>query len=139
MKICSCHEDLYNSFDWKIKNGYLITTIDSNYVPLHRMIVDAPKGKEVDHINGDRLDNSCSNLRVASVSENQMNRGVPKSNTTGYKGITWREDRGKFQARVQVNGKKINLGVYATPEDAALAYDCAVIQIYGDFAQTNLL
>ena len=58
-----------------------------NSVGLHRLILDAPPGKHVDHINGDTLDNRKCNLRLCSIRENLLNRGPNKNNTSGYKGV----------------------------------------------------
>lgn len=137
--ICDCHRYLYESFNWFNKHGYVVTKIDGNYVPLHRIINDTPSGYETDHINGDISDNRCSNLRTVTFSENQMNRGAQTNNGSGYKGVSWRRDKNKYQARVEKDKQKIHLGYFDDVEEAALAYDCGVIQLFGDIAYTNIL
>lgn len=137
--ICDCHRDLYEGFEWKLKHGYLTTSVGSTYHTLHRLVNDTPGGYETDHINGDKSDNRCSNLRTVTVSENQMNRGPTRSNTSGYKGVTWRKDKKKYQARIEVNNKKVNIGYYDDALIAAANYDAAAIQFFGNIAYLNVL
>ncbi|MCA9330814.1 hypothetical protein KC957_02095, partial [Candidatus Saccharibacteria bacterium] len=76
------------------------------------------------------------NLRFATRSQNQANKGLPSNNTSDYKGISWR--KGKWEARIQYKGSRLYLGRFERAEDAALAYDVASRQLYGDFAGCNL-
>ena len=75
----------------------------------------ADVSKQIDHINGDRLCNNVDNLRIVSAQENQHNR-------TTAKGYHWRKDVNKWQAKIKLNHKTINLGYYHTPEEARAAY-----------------
>lgn len=102
---------------------------------MHRAILGAPINKHVDHINGDGLDNRRQNLRLADRSHNQANRGKPKSNTSGYKGVGRR--RGRWWAYIKVDNKMRYLGMFDVPEDAARAYDKAAREIFGEFAFQN--
>lgn len=104
---------------------------------LHRAILNAAKDIDVDHINGDTLDNRRANLRLATNAENLRNRGKNKNNTSGYKGVTWDKYRQKWQARIKVNGKLLDLGRFETAEDAARTYDESARELHGEFAQTN--
>jgi hypothetical protein len=107
-------------------------------VYLHRFIVDAPHGLQVDHINGDVFDNRRSNLRLCTHGQNQCNRGMTQANTSGFKGVfraTWCKD--KWVARIKSGGRITHLGSFGTPEDAARAYDAAAKSMHGDFARTN--
>lgn len=88
----------------------------------------------VDHRNGVRDDNSFDNLRVATNSQNQANRGTPKNNTSGFKGVSWQPSRGKWYARITVDGVAKNLGRYDSIVDAAKAYKRAAIEAWGEFA-----
>jgi hypothetical protein len=115
-----------------------------NKIHMHRVITNAPKGKQVDHINGNPLDNRKENLRVCTNSENQMNRGKQGNNKSGYKGIRHMKDKRMinelskpWQAKIQLNRKKIHLGMYKTKEEAARAYDKKAIELFGEFAQLN--
>lgn len=92
--------------------------------------------EEIDHINGDKLDNRISNLRASTRSENAKNFPVTKKNTSGYKGVSWHKQRKRWVASIKVNGKKIDLGRYKTPEEAHAAYCEAANKHHGEFART---
>ena len=103
---------------------------------MHRLILKPDPGIQVDHINRNRLDNRRENLRFATRSQNQANKGVQTNNTSDYKGVSWR--KGKWEARIQHEGSRLYLGRFESAKDAALAYDVASRQLYGDFAGCNL-
>lgn len=107
------------------------------FIYMHREILNAPIGLHVDHINGDRLNNTEENLRLATSAQNSWNRDKNKNNTTGYKGVTREKGRKKVRAQIRVNGKHIHLGWFDDPRDAALVYDQAVRKYYGKFGCTN--
>ncbi len=78
-----------------------------------------PENKpEIDHIDGDELNNHAWNLRWVMRSENNRNRRLFKNNTTGFRGVSYRADRGKFRACVDVNKKRKVVGYYDTAEEA---------------------
>ena len=93
-----------------------------------------PSG-QIDHINGDKSDNRIANLRDASPGENQRNRGAMKSNTTGFKGVTYEPRRGKFKAAITHEGKQKNLGRFDTAYEAHKAYCEAANRLHGEFAR----
>lgn len=99
----------------------------SGMVLLHRVLMAAPKGVQVDHINGDGLDNRRSNLRLATSRQNLVNR--PSWGKSGYRGVSL-HDCGRWRA--ECDGRY--LGLYDTAEEAAAAYAVAAIEAYGDFA-----
>lgn len=113
-----------------------ITTGKFISIRMHRLLLNCPKGMEVDHINGNTLDNRKSNLRVTTRGENAKNRKVQR-NKTGYKGV-FINNRGQgYSARIQVDGKRINIGTYKDPLDAAKAYDNAALLYHKQYAKTN--
>jgi len=87
---------------------------------LHRLIVNAPKNKIVDHHNRNTLDNRKCNLRVCSYAENNRNSKIKNTNVCGYKGVGIYKN--KWIARIRVNYKVIHLGYFDTPEEAYAAY-----------------
>lgn len=100
-------------------------------------IISRPKGLEVDHINGDKLDNRKINLRLVTRSQNLTNQQVYRRNNFGYKGIVKYGDR--WLARIRVKNKLINLGVYKELKIAALAYNIGSIGYHGEFGSRNKL
>lgn len=106
-------------------------------VRLHRALLSAPAELEVDHRNGDTLDNRRSNIRLATPTQNRQNvrRGV--KNTSGYKGVTWYAKQRKWGARVTARGKVHFLGLFAFPADAHAAYCAAAAEMYGEFARSG--
>ncbi len=96
-----------------------------------------PKGFQVDHRNGDLLDNRRDNLRLATYRQNQQNAKIRIDNLIGVKGVRFRKDTGKYVARIHTdNGKRIQVGAFNTPEEAKRAYDEAAIRFHGEFART---
>lgn len=114
-------------------------------IRMHRVIMarilgrSLEPGEQVDHIDGDKLNNRRDNLRLATVAQNAFNRGRPAHNTTGYKGV-YRNSVGNlkpYQAAITIDGRKIYLGSYHDPRDAARAYDRAAHRVAGPFARGN--
>ncbi len=102
-------------------------------IRLHRAIMGEPEGLEVDHIDGDGLNNRRENLRLATRAENMRNRKTPSNNTSGFKGVIRVEWRKKWQARIVLNGKRKQLGYFDTPQDAHKAYCDGAKAIHGEF------
>jgi hypothetical protein len=94
-----------------------------------------PRGLQIDHINRERLDNRRENLRLATRSQNQANKGIQVNNTSRYKGVS--HNHGKWEARIQYENRRINLGRYHDPCAAARMYDAASRLLYQDFAGCN--
>jgi hypothetical protein len=105
---------------------------DGTFEYLHRWLME-PGVLLVDHVNGDGLDCRRENLRLATRSQNGYNRGVPRTNTSGFKGVTWAHDMKQWKAQIGVNRKHINLGFFDSPEDAHAAYLRAAEQHHGEF------
>jgi hypothetical protein len=90
-----------------------------------------------DHRNGNGLDNQRSNLRAATAAQNAMNRRIRSDNRSGFKGVTWDRQRHHWKALIYSGGRARHIGYYDIPEDAALAYDAAAIELFGEFARPN--
>lgn len=106
---------------------------------MHRQILGVVGSEvHVDHINHNPLDNRRENLRLCSRSQNQSNRLLTAGSLSGFKGVSYLEGhKTPWQARVNINGKQEYLGCFATKEQAALAYNEAAKQHFGEFACLN--
>jgi hypothetical protein len=104
---------------------------------LHREIMNPPIGMEVDHKDGNRLNNQRSNLRICTDVENTRNRSMANKNYTGFKGVSLNKKTGSFVARIRFGGKRISLGYYKKPEEAYRAYKDGVLKYHGEFANPN--
>lgn len=93
-----------------------------------------PDGFDVDHINGNRDDNTAANLRLATRSQNIANSKISARNTSGVKGVTWSKRERKWMTQIRVEGKRIGLGYYHHIDDAAKAYREAAVRYFGQFA-----
>jgi len=103
-------------------DGYVYLRTDGERDLLHRHILGMKgRGTTADHRSRDRSDNRRSNLRPATVAQNNRNQGLRKNNTTGFKGVSFDKNRGKFQAGIGLNGKRKALGRFDSPEEAARA------------------
>jgi len=119
---------------WHLKKGYAVRSLHGDMIFMHRIINKTPMGMHTDHIDGNKLDNRETNLRAATNSQNQMNRGKQKNNKSGYKGVSWDSQKNKYRVQIKVNGKKINLGYFEENKilEAAIAYDKAVLKYHGN-------
>lgn len=106
-------------------------------VRMHRLIMNAPDGVEVDHINGNPLDNRKCNLRLASHAENSANGPLDQKNKTGFKGVSFHKSRKKYRASINIRGKHKHLGLFHSPAEAAKVYDEVAAREFGEFALTN--
>jgi hypothetical protein len=103
------------------------------YVQMHRQIMDAPEGVEVDHRDGDGLNNRRYNLRVCTHAQNGANQRIPKNNRSGFKGVYRQKDCDGWCAKI----RSTYLGLYDSAEEAARAYDTAAVRTFGEFASLN--
>lgn len=126
-------------FKWCLRTGYPSRRLPSGYDKrIHRDILPVGFQFIVDHKNGNRLDCRHSNLRPATVAENQQNRRKVKGCSTSYKGVYRVPGRNKpFNAYIRVDGIRRSLGYYLVAEDAARAYDKAASAAFGEFAWLN--
>jgi hypothetical protein len=104
---------------------------------LHREIMGAPKGMMVDHIDGDGLNNRRSNLRLATNAQNLWNTGRRVTNSSGYKGVSFDKQKGKWHARIRRFKKYYHLGFFDNPEQAHQAYVSAAKEFHGEFANAH--
>lgn len=136
----------YNWFAMKSTKTYYALTnssrsLDSegrqNKIRMHRLIMGAKLGEVIDHRDGNGLNNSRSNLRFATKSQNNRNSRLRADNSSGYKGVYWDRINNKWKAQIRMDGKRIGLGYFMTKEEAAIAYDEAATFYFNEFARTN--
>lgn len=104
-------------------------------VYLHRFILEAAPDACVDHRNGNGLDNRRENLRLATHSQNQHNRGKHPKNRSGFKGVTWNIALGKWHSQIKINSSNFHLGYFTDIVEAAEAYKRAAEKLHGEFAK----
>lgn len=133
-----------NQWKWHTMKGYAARRnyIDgrdkSEYLYIHRILNDTPEGMITDHINGDKLDNRRSNLRSCTKSQNAMNTGVRRDNKSGYKGVHKNHPKVNskpWKSEIRVGGKRIFLGYFNDPEEAAKVYREAQMKYHSNFAR----
>jgi hypothetical protein len=113
---------------------------------MHRLIMNAPPGIEIDHKSGvflatdpKGLDNRKSNLRLATDSQNARNASRRSDNTSGYKGVSWNSFHDAWSAHIMVGGKRRFIGYFGTAEEAARMYDLWAWLNFGEYARFNFL
>lgn len=104
---------------------------------MHRYIMMATGNSEIDHKDGDGLNNREENLRFVTHLINCINRGPQTNNTSGYKGVCFDKNRRKYMASISANRKQKNIGRFDTAEEAARAYNKAAHIMHGEMAWLN--
>lgn len=138
--------DLLSSYHWftfcprKGYTYYVRSDTKCNVLLLHRLILERMLGRtlsrneRVDHINRNGLDNRRSNLRLATHSQNMINRKLQANNSSGYRGVYWHTRDKKWISQIRVNNKSVYLGCFLEIQDAVSAYQDAAKKYFGDFA-----
>lgn len=122
---------------WFNMNGYITARINKKQIKLHRFVLAPPIDMIVDHINHKTNDCCKANLRICTHAENMRNRDKKNKTKSIYKGVSWHNQRNKWQSTIQFNLKHISLGLYDCEEEAALAYNKKAIELFGEFANLN--
>jgi len=133
--------------NWSCHKGYAVRHTPGNNGKLeylHRVVLARELGRElrpgeqVDHIDRNTFDDRIENLRLATRAQNMANQGKPKGTySSEYKGVSWNKRAKKWQAYIKVNGKTIHLGYFIEEFEAAIAYDKAAKEYFGEFARLN--
>ena len=119
--------------------GYRYVCIDKKHLLAHRLAWfyitgEWPSG-EIDHINGIRADNRWLNLRKATRTQQLVNTRLRSDNKSGYKGVVFHPQTGKWRTRIKRHGKIEELGLHLTPEAAHAVYLAAAHRVFGEFAR----
>ena len=122
------------------KNGYREIKFNGKSYKEHRVIWAIINGAwpsdELDHVNKDKSDNRIENLREATRSQNMAN-SLKKRGSSSFNGVCWKKRFGKWHSQIMSDGKKRHLGWFDLEYKAALAYDAAAIDCFGEFATLN--
>jgi hypothetical protein len=135
-KVKWCAQKSKDTF-YAVRGLYRSDKKTKGQIIMHRVILDAPTDKFVDHINGDGLDNRRENLRLCSHAENQRNKGKQKNNTSGFKGVCWHKRSKKWYVQIMADKKLINVGLFTTLEEAVSAHKSAALKYHGEFARVR--
>jgi len=130
-----------SAWAWRLSSGgYAVRSETSEgkkrTVYLHREIMLPPERLIVDHANGDKLDNRRSNLRFATVAQNNAN-SKERPRKSQYRGVYWHGVAAKWVAQISTGGSRRHLGLFDNEEDAARAFDVAASATHGPFATLN--
>jgi len=154
------HLEKLKEYTWHIDaNGYAISTPcvmsrkqsretglpRQKSLKMHRLVYEIEHNitldtkEHIDHKNRNKTDNRVENLRLSPLgtSINQINVPLRADNTTGYKGVNFREKTGKYEAKISYKGKRIWLGAYVDINDAAKAYNKKALELFGDACYLN--
>jgi hypothetical protein len=147
--VSPCDYAILKPFKWWVKfsgvnrqQAYIKTSFRVNgkqrYISIHRMIMNPKIDQEVDHINGNGLDNRRENLRVCTTAENVRNSSKRKDSTHQYKGTVFVKNRNRWRSRIQVNGKRYWSGYFKTEIEAAKRFDEMAKKYHGEYVKLNL-
>lgn len=133
----------FNQWKWYFSSRGYVTHSTYNkgkvgIIYMSRLIMNVKRGEIIDHINGDKLDNRKCNLRFCTPQQNNMNRGIQKNNTSGYKGVSWNKEKNKWQSYFIFNNRKKHLGYFSDKVEAALIYNQTIQQNFKEFARLNI-
>lgn len=104
---------------------------------LSRFIMEAPEGYDVDHIDGDPLNNRRANMRIVTHAQNQKNTKDRSDNSSGMRGVFFYKKNGRFMSQIKSDGKAFFLGYFDTAVEAAKAYERARSKLHGSFSRTS--
>lgn len=111
-----CRKVVAGSAAGCVAEGYVMVRIDGENIRGHRLAWVCHYGSfpsgDIDHINGDRLDNRIINLRDVTSSENNKNKKIPKSNTSGFIGVYYYKPRKKWRVKVKSKGVDYHGGYF---------------------------
>lgn len=131
---CTWHAKLSGKV-WYAKTG--LGPEGQRAVEMQKVLMgDDPMGRQIDHINGNGLDNRRANLRWATKSQQGQNSSASRANRSGFKGV-YLKTAGRWAATIKKDRKTIHIGYFDTPQEAARAYDARAVELFGEFARPN--
>jgi len=121
------------------KDGYIMIGINGKHYLEHRIIYLYHRGylpEILDHKDGNPTNNNIENLRSVTYNQNNQNT-IQKGGTSKFKGISWFKRDNKWRATIMCNYRNIHLGLFDNEQDAARAYNCVALNLFGEFARIN--
>lgn len=131
---------------WSLSNGYPRTGFTNRilnpkkrqiFTRMHKCILWSPKGTDIDHMDGNKLNNQKVNLRICSRSENSWNRKKHKNNHSGFKGVSWIKRQQQWDAKICKHGETKFLGYFDSPAEASEVYKKAAKKLFAAYAKLN--
>jgi hypothetical protein len=133
----------YAAWNKTTKSFYAVRTDYSTgkqkEIRMHRVILNAPKGIDCDHKDGNTLNNQKYNLRLDPEKRNNQNARMRSDNISGYRGIAWDKKYSKWSARINFQGKRYFLGYFDIAKDAAKKRNEEALKLHGEFAKLNVI
>lgn len=130
-----------SQWKWYYAKGYAVRNIgptnQQRQLQMHRVVMSIPKGRNIDHVNGVKLDNRRCNLRIATHPQNRYNSRPFTNSTSPYKGVALYRKTRKWRALIHYQGRAYHLGYFHSEEAAARAYDAKAKELFGEFAWLN--
>lgn len=140
---------VFSRFEWRMCSwGYAVRSTRSNgiftNIYMHRFLMNIHPGdlQFVDHIDGNKLNNQISNLRIVTRQQNQFNQRInARKHSSKYKGVLWYDYHGtaKWLAGIRFQRKRYHIGLFTNENDAARAYNVKAIELFGEYAQLNII
>jgi len=130
-----------NKYKWYalLSNNTYYVVSGSSHIYMHHLILSQKPGFQIDHRDGNGLNNQKHNLRYCTSSQNKMNQKPRSGLSSKYKGVYWSRHNRNWKATIMLNRKSIKLGGFKTEKEAALVYNCAALQHFGEFARLNVV
>lgn len=129
--------EILNQWKWSYSNGYAVRCIWvgrgklNKMLPMHRQITDPPLNTVVDHIDGNRLNNQRSNLRITTRTSNMHNTRTRSTNKSGFQGVHFHKGTRRWRAQICSFGKTIHVGYFPTPKEASEAWKQKAVETRG--------
>lgn len=147
ISLCKDGLELYQSANWHVNKDnntfYLVRKVRKKPLKrrtliFHRELLQlVDKKLQVDHINGDGLDNRLTNLRIVTAQQNMMNRKKHLKGSSKYKGVSRREGENTWRGAIKFKGIVYYLGQFKTEKEAAEAYNLKALELFGQYANLN--